>query len=313
MQLVSKLKYQVTATALLAISAVLFFTVQSVFADSASMFLDPGSKTLSQGDTLSVNVYVNSSEPVNAASARLAYQPSLLDFVNIEPSASFNIAAEGSGGGGNVRIDRGALPAVSGRQLLATVNFKVKGSSGLAAINFTDGSAIVSANSNHNILGGAAGGRYSIGDSVTSPRPPTTQPTHDNTGGSGEPLEGSKLNYCKDHEQDINNILSRIVDRGRKQLVLYNSVSESTQSFYSHSAKKISNYNSLLSAVNNKKSTALVSVSSLEASSKLFSCDGSNPKAQLTEFKNELTAEINALTAYRSSVKDLVVAVRSAQ
>jgi hypothetical protein len=312
MQLVSKLKYQVTATVIFAAMAVLLIAVQSVFADSASLSLVPGADSVSQGDTLSVGVYVNSAEPVNAASAKLIYQNNLLDFVDITSSPAFAIAAASSGGDGTVRIDRGALPAVSGRQLLATVNFKVKASSGIATISFTDGSAIVSANNNHNILSGAAGGRYAIGDSVPTPKPPTTQPPR-GSGDSGNPLQGSELSTCKDHEQTIKNIMARIVDRGRKQQALYTNVAESTEALYAKNGNTLSNYNALVSDVNTKKAAALVAVSALEADSQSFSCDANNPRAQITEFKNELKTTVNALTAYRASVKDLITGVKSVQ
>jgi hypothetical protein len=312
MQLAAKLKYQITATLLFSMVAVLFLAGQSVFADSASFSLDPGAANVSQGDTLSVGVYVNSSEPVNAASARLSYPDNLLDFESISPSAAFGIEASSSGGGGAVRIDRGSLPAVSGRQLLAKVNFKVTGSSGMVIINFTDGSAIVSANNNHNILGNAAGGRYAIGESTNKPKPPTAQPPHESTA-SEEPLEGPKLNTCKSHEQAIKNIMARVTDRAQKQQALYTSVAEGTEALYIKNGKTLSNYGSLVTDVNTKKSASLVAVSSLEADSQLFSCDSNNPRGQITEFQTEVKAAVNALTSYRTSVKNLIIGVKSVQ
>src|SRR5207253_2045322 len=112
-------------------------------------------------------------EPVNAVQANLSYTASLLDFVSISSSSAFSITSQNSGGGGAVQVGRGALPAVSGRQLVATVRFKAKTSSGSASVAIAGGSAVVSANSNSNIMSGSSGGTYSLKPpSVVAPAAP---------------------------------------------------------------------------------------------------------------------------------------------
>ena len=105
---------------------------------------------------------MTSDEPVNGVQANLSYPANLLDFVSIGSSSAFSVVAQNSGGGGSVQIGRGALPAVSGTQTVATVRFKPKTGSGTAAVNFTGGTQVVSANSNQNILTSSRGASYTL-------------------------------------------------------------------------------------------------------------------------------------------------------
>lgn len=155
-------------------------TTNSVYAASATLSLSPSSSSVSQGSTLTVTVRVNSDEPVNAVQANLSYPANLLDFVSIGSTSAFSIVAQSSGGGGSVQIGRGALPAVSGSQSVATVRFRAKTNTGTAAISFAGGSSVVSANSNNNIMTGSSGGNYSLkAPPVAAPQAPkdTIPPT----------------------------------------------------------------------------------------------------------------------------------------
>jgi hypothetical protein len=140
------------------------------FAASATMSLSPSSSSVTNGSTITVSIYENSgAEPVNAAKAVISYPASLLDFVSISSSSAFAIVATNSGGGGSVQIDRGALPAVSGNQLVASVRFKAKASAGTAAVSLVSGSSVVSANSNTNIVSGLGGANYTLKAPVAAP------------------------------------------------------------------------------------------------------------------------------------------------
>lgn len=134
-----------------------------VYAASATLSLSPASSSVSQGATFTVTIRMNSgTEPVNGAQANLSYPANLLDYVSIGSSSAFSIVAQNSGGGGSVQIGRGALPAVSGSQTVATVRFKAKTNAGTATINFAGGSQVVSASSNQNIMTGSTGGNYTL-------------------------------------------------------------------------------------------------------------------------------------------------------
>jgi hypothetical protein len=157
------------------IAATPLLLTSSVFAASASMYLSPSSGTVAIGSTISLAVYEDSgTQDVNAARANLTYNASVLDFVSVTSSPAFSIDASTSGGNGTVNIERGALPAVTGNQLIATITFSGK-AGGSAAVNFTGSSSVLAASgaqANQNILTGTTGGSYT----VPSPPPPPTPP-----------------------------------------------------------------------------------------------------------------------------------------
>jgi hypothetical protein len=141
-----------------------------VHAASARLYLSPAASTVYNGQTFTVSVREDSgSEPVNAVQANLSYPANLLQFVSVSGSSSFGVAAESSGGGGSVRIARGAQPAVTGDKLVASVRFKVLAASGKAAVSIAGGSSVVSANSNQNIMSSTAGGSYTLAPAPPAP------------------------------------------------------------------------------------------------------------------------------------------------
>jgi hypothetical protein len=158
------------------VAAVPFLVVSSAKAASATLYLSPSSGTVAIGDTFSVDVYEDSgSQDVNAVQADLTYNQSVLQYISVTSSSAFSISAATSGGGGSVHIDRGAIPAVTGAQLVATVTFKgIAG--GTSNINFA-GSSRVLANSgpqaNQDILSGTSGATYTV---PSPPAPPTPPP-----------------------------------------------------------------------------------------------------------------------------------------
>lgn len=161
----------------LLISILLFST--PVLAASANVYLSPSSSSVAKGSYITVSVRENSgAEPVNAAQISLSYPTSLLSFVSISSTSAFSIVAQSSGGGGSVQIGRGALPAVSGTQTIATVRFKALASSGRATVSIKAGSSVISANSNSNIATGLSGGSYSLVVPAPTPQapPPDTTP-----------------------------------------------------------------------------------------------------------------------------------------
>jgi outer membrane biosynthesis protein TonB len=163
----------------LLVAAAPLVLTSSVFAASASMTLTPSSGTIAIGDTISIGVYENSgAQDVNAAKANLTYNANVLTFVSVTSSPAFSIDAATSGGNGTVNIERGALPAVTGNQLIATITFSGK-ASGSAAVNFTGSSSVLAASgpqANQNILTSTNGGNYTVPSPPSPPPPPPTPP-----------------------------------------------------------------------------------------------------------------------------------------
>lgn len=138
------------------------------------------------------------------------------------------------------------------------------------------------------------------------------QPTDPDPQGSTR-LAEAKLRACQNREKAINNIMSRIANRGQKQLDLFTTIATRVESFYADKGKTLNNYDALVADVNAKKAAAQTEVDAVKASSVTFECDGTDPKGAVASFKDNLKAEISALKDYRTAVKNLIVGVKSVQ
>lgn len=124
-------------------------------------------------------------------------------------------------------------------------------------------------------------------------------------------LQGDKLKQCLTRETKIDNAVSRIRDRGQKQLDLFTSIATRTEVFYTRNGKILSNYNALVTAVNTQKAVTQQAVTALKSQKLTFSCNGTDPKAVGTAFKSALQTQNQALKDYRTAVKNLIVGVKS--
>jgi hypothetical protein len=167
-------------TVLLVAATPLLLMSKSSAAASATMYLTPSSATVAIGNTLNVNIYEDSgTQDVNAAKADLTYNASVLQYVSVTSSSAFSINASTSGGNGSVSIDRGAIPPVTGPQLVATVTFTAK-AGGTGAVNFAASSKVLAnsgSQANQNILTSTTGGTYTVPSPPPPPPPPAPPPT----------------------------------------------------------------------------------------------------------------------------------------
>jgi len=142
-----------------------------------------------------------------------------------------------------------------------------------------------------------------------------SQPSGSETSGKTEVegrLQGTKLTLCEDHKDIITAIMARITDRGQKQIDLFTAIATRVEAFYTKSGKTVTNYSTLVADVNAKHTAAQTAVNKIKADSIAFTCSATNPQGIVTGFKADLKLEISALQAYRTSVRNLTVAVKTA-
>lgn len=141
---------------------------------ASSLSLSPTKRTVAVGETVSAQVRLNTgSEAVNAVSAFLSYPADKLEVAWISyPSSAFSISAEGSFGGGIIKISRGNINPVSGNLRVATIGFKGK-VAGSATVAFIGGSAAPRASDSSDSLnlGASSGTVFQVGG--TAPKPAT--------------------------------------------------------------------------------------------------------------------------------------------
>lgn len=139
------------------------------------------------------------------------------------------------------------------------------------------------------------------------------QTAKDRKGAAQTKLADAKLKACQNRQKAITNIMTRLADRGQKQTDLFGTIADKTKSFYTTKGNILANYDVLVADVTAKKAAAQSAVSVIVSSSTTFDCSGDNPKGMVNSFKNSLKSEIEALKAYKTSVKNLIVGVKSVQ
>jgi hypothetical protein len=126
-------------------------------------------------------------------------------------------------------------------------------------------------------------------------------------------LDDQRLKICLNREKTINNVMVRMSNRGAKHLEVFNKISERVQAFYKNKGLNVANYETLVADIQAKKIAAEAAVAKTKASSVEFKCDGSDPKGAAQVFKDNLKAQNEALKAYKTAIRNLIVAVKSAQ
>lgn len=77
------------------------------------------------------------------------------------------------------------------------------------------------------------------------------------------------------------------------------------------SGKTVTNYDGLVADISAKKTTVQTALTTAQNDSNAFSCTGGDPKLQMTQFRKDMQAVKRALKEYRTSVRNLIVAVRA--
>lgn len=124
-------------------------------------------------------------------------------------------------------------------------------------------------------------------------------------------LAAAQLKACQNRQSAINTIISHIDTRAQNQLTLFTTIATRVESFYTSKGKTVSNYDQLLSAISAAKNQAETDLSAMQSNSN-FSCSSNDPKGMVSLFQNSLKTEITDLQNYRTAVKNLIVAVASA-
>ncbi len=165
----------VTAQKILSIIILLLgFLLVPKSAFASTLHLAPGGGNIAIGQTLAVQVMLNTAgTPVNGVTALLAYPADKLDVAYVSPGSAFGIDAEKVVGGGNIRISRGNISGVSGDVVVATIGFRGK-VLGSANVSFISGSGAPSAASSNDTLnlGASPGGSFNIVAASAQDSPP---------------------------------------------------------------------------------------------------------------------------------------------
>lgn len=126
-------------------------------------------------------------------------------------------------------------------------------------------------------------------------------------------LQEAKLKACQAREKHITATMARMAERGKNQLQVFTKITDRVKTFYQEKGKVAANYDELVADVEAKLVAAQVAIDAAQAAGGTFSCDGDDPRTASQNFKTAHMEQAAALKEYRTAVKNLIVAVKSAQ
>lgn len=128
-------------------------------------------------------------------------------------------------------------------------------------------------------------------------------------------LSEAKLRTCQAREDSIKRRASRLTQLATNMESKFEKHAQRVEDYYTSkvvpSGKTVANYDSLVANIAAKKAAVQAALSTAQNDAANFSCTGDDPKGQLTQFRKDMQAVKKALKDYRTSIKNLIVAVRS--
>lgn len=128
-------------------------------------------------------------------------------------------------------------------------------------------------------------------------------------------LTEAKLKACQAREKAIKKRTEQLVKLATTMQEKFDAIAGRVQEYYTSkvipSGKTVANYDSLVADIQAKKGAVQIALTTAQNNAGTFTCDGNDPKGQLIQFKDDMRTVKSALKDYRTSIKNLIVAVRS--
>lgn len=128
-------------------------------------------------------------------------------------------------------------------------------------------------------------------------------------------LEGKRLQFCENHQDEINTRLDSLGKLVANMLGKFDAIAARVEDYYQSkvlpSGKSVDNYAELIADISAKKTAVEDALASTQADVNGFDCNADNPKAQIRQYRTDMQSVKSALHDYRTSIKNLIVAVRS--
>lgn len=128
-------------------------------------------------------------------------------------------------------------------------------------------------------------------------------------------LKDNRLKFCQNHETEINTRLTNLGKLVAEMLGKFDAITQRVEDFYNNkvvpSGKSVANYSTLTADITTKRAAVQTALTNAQSDVSGFSCTSDNPKGQITQFRTDMQTVKTALHDYRTSIKDLIVAVKS--
>lgn len=129
-------------------------------------------------------------------------------------------------------------------------------------------------------------------------------------------LNTARLRVCQARESVIKKRTAQLTKLAVNMEQKFSDITGRVENYYTSKAvpagKTISNYNQLVSDIQTHKTDVKTALTAAQNASAAFSCSGDDPKSQLVIYRENMKLVKKALSDYRTSIKNLIVAVHSA-
>lgn len=120
---------------------------------------------------------------------------------------------------------------------------------------------------------------------------------------------------CQKREQSIQKRSSQLVRMATNMLEVFERIAQRVRTYYLTvvipGGQSLDQYSELLANIDPAKAAVESALEEAANTASTFDCESSDPKQQLQKFRQDMRSVKEALTTYRTSIKDLIVGVRS--
>ncbi len=123
----------------------------------------------------------------------------------------------------------------------------------------------------------------------------------------------AKMRACEARESSIKEKMQSLVRYANNMFEKFSKIADRVQEFYTTkvlaSGKTVANYETLVADVQAKKDVAAEALAGAQTTAGTFDCSVDNPRSLYTQFRTNMQALKQALKNYRTSIKNLILAV----
>lgn len=124
-------------------------------------------------------------------------------------------------------------------------------------------------------------------------------------------LSDMRKKICDNRQARITAIMTKAATNGQRLLGVFDKGLTRVEDFYTKKGLSVANYDSLVEAANTKKQAAQDAIDTVKAGVTL-DCSGDNPVGKVNVFIGKVKAMHQALKDFRSSIRDIIKAVKPA-
>lgn len=128
-------------------------------------------------------------------------------------------------------------------------------------------------------------------------------------------LQDAKLKACQAREDGIKKRSDQLTKMATNMLEKFDSIAQRVKDYYTSSVvpsgKTVSSYDDLVADISAKKVAVQTALIKAQNDVTSFNCDDNDPKGQMMTFREDMQGVKQELKDYRTSIKDLIVAVHS--